>query len=312
MPSAGRDQAAAMERLAQILFLLTHSPAATATADRLLDVASYGAEAIEDRRRQLFRDIEQLRAAGWDIRNDAEPGADARYRLVSGDYRLRVQFAPDEQGQLQRVARLAGLAGVTGPAGQPGSAGVRHNGSAAAGFVPATVDAGPLDLVLHAVRRRCLLHFDYRGTARVVHPHHVHSRSTGWYLSAREDGAATAKAFRVDRMSRASADEPGSAEPQPESARLSIDPVAWQVDPPVTVEVETTADHREQVVDLLGGVADASSTADGGVTLRVRVVNRAAFRARLYELGERVRLLGPPEVRDEVRAELLAVVRSDA
>ena len=37
-----------------------------------------------------------------------------------------------------------------------------------------------------------------------------------------------------------------------------------------------------------------------GGTLTIPVTHRAAFRRRLYELGTRVRLLGPQEIRDEV------------
>ena len=36
---------------------------------------------------------------------------------------------------------------------------------------------------------------------------------------------------------------------------------------------------------------------------------RSAFRDRLYELGRRVELLGPHEVRDEVLAELSVIAR---
>jgi|GEM_PF-996661 len=299
LANAGRDQAGAMERLAQIVFVLTRT-SVPVTSQRLLDVVSYGAAALDDRRRQLARDMEQLRAAGWDIHNEVPLGGDARYRLVWRDYRLRVYFAADEQAELQRVARLTRLSGfeselLTGPVSVPDS------------FAPATAAVGPLDLVLHAATHRCLLAFTYRGTARLVHPHYVHSRSAGWYLSAREDGGTGSKAFRVDRMSEVRARQPGSAEPPPQGARLSLDPVTWQLDPPVMVEVETTAEHRRQVIDMLGAADAESNMGDGHIVLRIPVTNRAAFRARLYELGVRVRLLGPDEVRDEVRAELLAV-----
>jgi predicted DNA-binding transcriptional regulator YafY len=44
------------------------------------------------------------------------------------------------------------------------------------------------------------------------------------------------------------------------------------------------------------------------VLLDVPVTNRSAFRGRLFELGSRVRLLGPDELRDDVRDHLLAVL----
>jgi hypothetical protein len=43
---------------------------------------------------------------------------------------------------------------------------------------------------------------------------------------------------------------------------------------------------------------------DGTVELRYLVTNREALRSRLYELGTRVRLVGPEDVRAELLAEL--------
>ncbi len=295
MPSdranAGRNQLVAMERLAQILFVLSRSTDTTSSVESLLNVVHYGSEEIDNRRRQLVRDIDQLRAAGWDIRNTGAPGEEARYRLVAGDLRLRVAFAADEQAELQRVARLISLS---------------DGDSDEAGMVQVVAAPPALDLVLHAVQRRCLLRFEYRGSRRVVHPQHVHSRSAGWYLSAREVGGDTAKAFRIDRMIDAQAQDPGTADPISEVVRLSLDPMAWQVDPPLDALVQTTAEHLDHVTDLLDTAERVPSTGDE-IQLRVPVTNRAAFRARLYELGERVRLLGPAELRHELRAELLAV-----
>jgi hypothetical protein len=38
--------------------------------------------------------------------------------------------------------------------------------------------------------------------------------------------------------------------------------------------------------------------------MRFRVTNRTAFRDRIYELGTRVEVLGPADVREELLAEL--------
>jgi predicted DNA-binding transcriptional regulator YafY len=301
-PAAG-----ASERLVQLLFVLTRS-GGQVPADELVRVAGYRATDAAGRRRQLARDLDQLRRAGWDIRNEAGPGEDARFRLVTGDLRFRVRFAPDEQAELQRVARVAGLPRVARMVAGP----------AAPDDEPAVVsvapDPGPLDLALHAVENRCLLRFRYRNLLRAVHPDSLHPRASGWYLRGREDllgaqGPGPAKLFRLDRMSEARTDEPGTAvAPGPEGERVSIDPVTWHRDPPLTAVVGTAAEHVPHVTDLLGRPAASREQADGAVVLEIPVTHRAAFRARLYELGTRVRLLGPEELRSEVRAELGAVV----
>jgi predicted DNA-binding transcriptional regulator YafY len=304
-----------MERLTQILFVLSRSPDRTATAERLLAHVAYGASAPEDRRRQLVRDIRHLTELGWEISAVGAEGEAGRYRLVAGDLRLRVDFSPQEQAELQRAARIAELSGLAEDLGPSTS-------SAPRSFVPRTEDVGPLEAVQRAVSAHCLLSFDYRGTRRTVHPHRVHLRTGGWYLRAREEGGAEVKTFRMDRLEQVRLDQPGTADVPPSDTHLRIDPIAWQIDPQLQAVLATTADHAPQVRTMLAGpdpeavVEDpAGSTAAvevgaqaDEVVLRLPVTHRAAFRGRLYELGSRVRLLGPPELRDEVRAHLLAVV----
>ncbi len=154
-----------------------------------------------------------------------------------------------------------------------------------------------------------------------MHPYRVHLRAGGWYLRARESGGSDVKTFRVDRMRRPRLAQPGTAEVPPPDSHPSVDPVAWQVDPPLVATLATTAEHVPQVRALLGGgtVVDRRG---GGLTdgtgapaellLEVPVTNRSAFRGRLFELGSRVRLLGPEELREDVRAHLLAVLGAAA
>ncbi|MGF1661494.1 MAG: helix-turn-helix transcriptional regulator [Kineosporiaceae bacterium] len=309
MTTSPPPAAGASERLVQLLFVLTRA-GGRVLADELVRVAGYRAGDPAGRRRQLARDLDQLRRAGWDIRNEAGPGEDARFRLVTGDLRFRVRFAPDEQAELQRVARVAGLprvARMVAGAGAPAPVGE-------AAVVSVAPDPGPLDLALHAIENRCLLRFRYRNLPRAVHPDSLHPRTSGWYLRGREElpgaeGPGPAKLFRLDRMSEARTDEPGTAvAPGPEGGRISIDPVTWQRDPPLTAEVATSAEHVPHVTDLLGPPSTRRDGPEGTVVLGIPVTHRTAFRARLYELGTRVRLLGPEELRAEVREELAAVV----
>lgn len=303
-----------MERLTQILFVLSRSPGRTATTERLLEHVGYGSDKTEDRRRQLLRDIRHLTELGWEISPVGAEGEAGRYRLVAGDLRLRVDFSAEEQAELQRAARAAELSDASGGAGPGDGASPADRGT----FAVRPQQVEQLDGVQRAVQARCRLAFDYRGSRREVHPHRVHLRAGGWYLRARPVDGDEVKTFRVDRMTGLVLADPGTADVPPVDTHLSIDPVAWQVDPPLVAVVATTEEHVPQVRSMLGGGARATADDDHDgaapdeVVLRVPVTHRSAFRGRLLELGSRVRLLGPDELRDEVRRHLLAVVGGGA
>jgi hypothetical protein len=113
-------------------------------------------------------------------------------------------------------------------------------------------------------------------------------------------------------MRDVSVGDPGTAVVPDEPARPQLDPISWTIDPVVDVTVRTTDEHREQVEAMLGRATSAErGTGTGTVTLTIPVTHRAAFRRRVYELGTRVVVTGPPDVRDEMARELLAVVRGD-
>jgi predicted DNA-binding transcriptional regulator YafY len=175
-----------------------------------------------------------------------------------------------------------------------------------------------LDTVLRAVRMGSLVRFTYKGTPRVVHPESVRSQNGTWYLRGQEDSAegeagrhVPVKAFVVARMSDVTADPPRTARPVPAARHRGLHPMSWEIDPPVEVTLRTTTEHQPDVRRWLGDPADEDvrpSTGSGGtegqVTMRYVVTHRAALRARLYELGRRVVLVGPEDVRSELLAEL--------
>ena len=297
----GRDQRAPMERLTQILSVLSAAAPRPVAADRVLEVVGYGAESVQDRRDQLRRDVRHLETLGWAIDNVAEPGQPARYRLTAVDNRLRVEFTPEQRAELLRAAQAANLGELA-----PALGGTAGGDSAFEAQVRR--DGQALALVQRAVARRCRLRFGYRDRPRVVHPHALHLRRGGWYLTGQEAGGTGAKTFAVARMSDVRLDAPGTAPEPVEPSRPQLDPISWQVDPLVRVQVETTPEHRPHVESMLGAAGDVSADAAAGtLVLSIPVTNRSAFRRRLYELGTRVRLLGPPDVRAEVRRDLLAV-----
>lgn len=294
-----------MERLTQILSLLSAADGGAVSADDLLDVVAYGGTTVENRRDQLRRDLGHLETLGWQITNTADDGETARYRLTAVDNRLRVEFTPEQRAELLRAASAASLAELFDDLGDDAGAHVPEV------HVQADREPSALALVQQAVAGQCLLRFTYRDAPRVVHPHGLHVKPGGWYLTANEDGSDQAKTFVVARMSDVTLDDPGTAIAPEEPARPQLDPVTWVIDPVVEATVRTTIEHREHVEAMLG--ASGSEETDGDeVVLTIAVSHRAAFRRRVYELGSRVVVDGPPELRDEIRTELRAVVSGAA
>jgi predicted DNA-binding transcriptional regulator YafY len=294
-----------MERLTQILTVLSAAPGNTRTADDILAVVRYGADTQEDRRDQLRRDVRHLESLGWLIENVAPLGAPARYRLTAVDNRLRLELTPEQRYELVRAAQSAGLVDLV-----PGLGGARSDDEDAGFATQVTREPSTLARVQRAVAGRCLLRFTYRDRPRTVVPAALHVRRGGWYLTAHEVGTSEVKTFVVARMSDVVPDAPGTAPPVAGVLRPALDPVTWQVDPAVEVLVATTSEHRAHVEGMLGAARHTQPDGDE-VLLTIPVTHRAAFRRRLYELGTRVRLLGPPDVRDEVRADLQAVASGE-
>jgi predicted DNA-binding transcriptional regulator YafY len=162
-----------------------------------------------------------------------------------------------------------------------------------------------LSAVVRAVRGRRLLRFTYKGTPRLVHPESVRTQNGRWYLRGVEDAdldSGPVKTFVVSRMSGVRVEGPARAVAAARHAGLH--PMTWEIDEPVDVLIATTQEFEPDVSRWLGPPRDSRVEPDGSVTMTYRVTNRAALRSRLYELGRRVRLLGPAQVRAELLEEL--------
>ncbi len=272
----GRDQLEPMARLVRIMAALHDAGTVGVTGTRLVELAGYGGE--QDPHSQLARDLKHLRGQGWLIDNVGADGQGARYRMVSGDNRLRLRLSPEQQAALERAVILA-----------------EHEDQGVASDVVPHEQTAALNLALQALRLRSRLRFQYKGTPRVVHLAAVRFEHVQWYAAGVEDGDDVLKHYAVSRMSDVALDPPGTAEVTAEVRRIQLHPLLWEVDPPTDVTLRVAPEHVPDVVRWLR--EPESRTAD---ELTYRVTNRAAFRARLHTLGARVRVVGPQEFRDEL------------
>ncbi|HWJ67550.1 MAG TPA: WYL domain-containing protein [Nocardioides sp.] len=299
----GRDQRAPMERLVRIAAMLQERPEQGVSADTLVRVAGFHGDAARD---QLKREIRYLEDQGWRIENVAPQGETAVYRMTTVDNRLRVKLSPEQQAALRRAVLLADRADLVRRLGLPESS---QPSSQPAGTPAASVRAAEpeaLSLVVDAVKDGAVLRFGYKGTPRVVHPESLRNHNGTWYLRGVEDTDphAQVKTFVVSRMVDADSDDPHTARPVPAAHHTGLHPMSWEIDPPVEVTLRALAHFEPDVRRWLGEPLSVEPDGADAVLIRYRVTHRAALRARLNELGERVRIVGPPEVRAEVVAAL--------
>jgi predicted DNA-binding transcriptional regulator YafY len=213
-----------------------------------------------------------------------------------------LRLTPAQLRALQRAVLLADRGDLVARLGLSGEAVVPADfGVAVSNFGYDQI----LDTVLTAVRHRALLEFDYKGTPRTVHPESVRSQNSTWYLRGQEDDDpdGPVKAFVVARMDRVSAGDPGTARRVEPTRHSGLHPMSWQVDEPVDVTLRAAAAFEADVRRWLGTPKEVVADGEDRV-MTYRVTNRAALRPRLYELGRRVRLEGPEEIRSEVIADL--------
>lgn len=273
-----------MERLLRILLALSTSERGI-DAPRLATIAGHAAD--ENGLSKLRRDIRQLREdGGWDIASVGAEGEGGRYVLHAHDNRLALLLTPGERAALQQAALAAD---TTAPEPSPRLAALER-----------------------AVERHCLAHFSYRHKRRSVHPHTLHNGPSGWMLRGREVESDTVKEYVVERIFGAvSIEDPGSAEVPDSVPRHSFNPLSWAVDPPEDVTVATPVVHAGEVAAMLTGAVEQSRSGDE-MFLVVPVTHRAAFRSRVLELGERVRLVGASATADELVTVLRAAAREEA
>ena len=271
--------------VSRLILILRHLAARGArgmSRSEIVALARYAAKDAHGEETMMQRDLRSLRHAGWEVENVADEGDEGQYVMHRRDL---AGLTAGEKSVLQGLLELHAENGLPDPADRD---------------VPESVAQ-----VTKAVDHHSVVSMVYKGHRREVEPVRMHTTAAGWWLRARdEDG--TVKWFRLDRMSHVELGEPWSADADIEDPGDSLNPHTWPEDPPVTVRLAVPAEHLHGVV-LTFPHARVDDAGEGPALVDVEITNRAAFFGWLVETGTRVRLIGPPEVADEVRSRLREV-----
>lgn len=296
-----------LQRLVLLTALLGDAGSRGLVAGPLAERLGYGGTP-ESRRESLARDIRKLRDTGIEIVNAAASGEEARWVLHPRDSRIRLAFTGRQVAELARAALLADREAIARQLGSPAPAVEREVVSLRPSSRPAA-----LDPVLRAVAARCELRFVYNGRPRIFDPAALQPDAGGWSLSGWDRGRAEPRTYRVSRMTAVELGEPGTARQRSEVTGRSTDPLAWLVDEPLTVQLRAFPRYEGDLRRLLGTSVsrigpDGPRDGEALASYETVVTNRWVFLARVMELGERVRLDGPPPLRDELARRLHAAI----
>jgi len=296
----------ALQRLVTITSVLASAEKYGRCADELLQVAHYGGTA-ESQRESLARDIRNLHKLGIDIRNVAELGVVSHYVLHPSDSRVRMAFTAEQRAELARAAFLADRASVAAEFRDGDEPGVETTT-----WQPIRIDTVDLpvelDVVLRAVAANCLLRFHYNGKDRVFDPHVVQHEGRQWTVSGYERIAEATRVFAIVRMNDVELDPPGSARPADPSTRTSVDPLMWEMDPPLVAQISFERRYLSDIAAMLPVTVVGGEDQSQFLQASFTVTNRWILFARLAELGERVVLDGCQQLREEFGNSLRAVV----
>jgi predicted DNA-binding transcriptional regulator YafY len=295
--------------------------------------ASGMAEALEVSERTIYRDIDQLSAAGIPVIAD---------RGRTGGFKLADGFRTQLTGLTESEAETLFLAGLPGPAAELGladlmamartklmaalPAGARAERLAtrfhldAAGWFRATDAVALLPTIARAVWNARYLRFRYGQAkdagARKVGPVGLVLKAGVWYLVAQK--GTSFRTYRVGRISEAEALD------EPYTRPLKFDLAAWWARSSREYEVNTyrnsatvrLSPHGRSLLDLLGpyvmeAVAKTASEPDRHGWVRCTIPLESAehgFR-ELMRIGDDVEVISPVALRTQMAQTLRKTLR---
>jgi proteasome accessory factor B len=268
-------------------------------------------------RRQFERDKDTLRGIGIPVRLESIDGLgpEQGYRIPADEYYLpSLDLTADEQAALHVAVTAVRLEGGPGPDEALWKLGGREGEAANALAALPTVPALPA--LFDAYRSRASVTFDHRGERRHVDPWGILFRRGHWYVVGHDHDRGDTRSFRVDRIGGdveigppQAFERPARLEP---GAILRDEPWRYGDEDMVSARVAVDALHAAAVIEQVGEDAVVERRDDGSVVVELPVTNTDAFLSFVLGLLDAAEVIAPPELRDEVRARLDEIARSDA
>lgn len=300
------------ERVLNLLALLLETSRPLSRAELTSEISGYPSSETACRR-SFERDKELLRTLGVPLRTETlADGVEAGYRVLPREY-----FLPDLDLDPDETAALTVAVGGVALGTAAGSGALLKIGALASGAsvpIAALPMVPALERLFAAVRRRCVVSFQYPSGAKTVEPWAITSERGRWYLVGRDVERNERRTFRADRIvgdvslgPDAAFDVPPDAD---RSARVATAPfdnggasqtVRLRVAPPAA----TTATTR------LGDDADVTPQADGSVICEFEASNIDAVRSFVLEFGDHAEALEPQELRDSIVTWLRQILDSE-
>jgi proteasome accessory factor B len=267
-------------------------------------------------RRQFERDKETLRGIGIPVRVESVDalGPEQGYRILPDEYYLPpLELTSDEQAALHVAVTAVRLEGGPAPAEALWKLGGREGEAANALAALPTVRALPA--LFDAYRSRATVTFRHRGELRHVDPWGILFRRGHWYVIGHDHDRGERRSFRVDRIEGDIDTGPAHAFEPPENlqpgAVLGDEPWRYGDEDVVEARVAVDAVQASSVVEQVGEDAVVERRDDGAIVVELPVTNTAAFLSFVLGFLDAAEVIGPPELRDEMRAWLEDLARSE-
>ncbi|HZK52086.1 MAG TPA: WYL domain-containing protein [Actinomycetota bacterium] len=305
-----------IERLINLIIALLETTRPLSAEEINRRVGGYGHENYESFRRAFERDKDELRGMGVPIevrKIDALDEHSDGYIIDKDRYYLPdLELEPDELAAL-RLARDAVTDGRS---------------EADRGLLKISVDSraapveGPqvawgddirqpaLSSIYEAQLERTPISFDYQGAAgerarRTLEPYGLVNRRGHWYVVGNDIDRSDIRAFRISRIhGKVSALEGGYDIPARFDAQAHLSAEAYAIgDQPADALVRFD-DSLAWWVEQNLATADRTRNDDGSTDVTLPVGNLDALVSWVIGFGSSVEVIGPPEARDAVVAQL--------
>ena len=300
---------AVVERVLNLLIYLLESPRPVTADEVRTTVLGYDSKSDEAFHRMFERDKDVLRRLGVPLKMEALDAweIDYGYTVDPDEYAIPDPgLTQEERVALSLAARMVRLGGShAGLDALIKLGGIERS----VGLEPIGADLGAeaetLGSLFAAITERRKVTFDYRSSQRTLEPYGMAHRRGHWYVVGRTpDGE---RLYRIDRIESLELGEEPDAFKKPKGfdVRTIMDTHPWETGGGEEVEAEVRFDPE---VAWWAARTLRVPEPDGELTTTVPVANRDAFIGWILSFGDSAEVVGPPDLRNEIKTRVTAAL----